>query len=510
MKEQNKEKLQSFPLECGEIVSVEWVEAVESPKPNPLGLQLVDIGGFYRVTMMIHPTEQSNITVVMNLPEPDTWNGKFMGTGNGGYAGSIAEGALLNGIGRGYATANTDMGTTSNPDDCIGCPEVWIDYGYRATHLMTIIGKELIAYYYGQAPKYSYFVGGSTGGQQALSEAQRYPDDYDGILCLSPANDRIRLHSFFIWNWQQLHSRKDAEFTSEQARKWKDSIVNTYKKVCGSNEEDDFLAYPGRIQGNPMDNPDLHEAIETHLTEDQIDALRYIYDGPKDPVTGERIIAPFLPGTETEALSLVDMSNKNEFAHGYFYPFRWIFGEDFDFLKFDFHKDLQKAIELLSPILDATNTDLSAFKSRGGKLLVFGGSMDAIIPYTGFLDYYHKVIAAQGGIDETKKFFRFILMPGFSHTIGGAGVQEIGIVGLTEVPRIPECDAICALELWVEQKIAPERLLGTHFEIGDSGLKFDHARPSYVYPHVAKFLGGNPKNPDNYYPVEDREAYGQL
>ncbi len=503
----NIEKIKKFPPENGEITHVEWVEGVKDPVPNPMGIHFVDGGSFYKVTMKLHPTTQSNITVMMYLPEPEAWNGKFLGTGNGGAAGNIAEGALMNGIGRGYATANTDLGTTPDPYDCIGLPEVLVDFGYRATHLMTVVGKQLTTYFYGKAPKYSYFAGGSTGGQQGLSEAQRYPDDYDGILSLSPAYDRVRLHCFFVWNWQQLHGRKDATFTPEQAKKWKDSVVKVYGKVCGSNDQDAFLTYLGGIQGNPMDNPALQEAIMEQLTEGQREALRNIYDGPKDPVTGERFIAPFLPGTETESLSLVDMSNKDVFARGFFFPFYWKWGKEFDYMKFDFHKDLQEAIARLSPILDATNPDLSAFKARGGKLLVIGGSMDAIIPYTGFLDYYHEVIAKQGGLEATKEFFRFLLMPGFGHTVGGSGVQEVGIVGATEVVRDPEHDAICALERWIEQGVAPERLLGTHFELGSSGLKFDHARPAYTYPYVTKFMGGDPKDPENYRPVEDAKAY---
>jgi len=503
----NVEKIKTFPLQDGEITTVEWREKISQPDPNPLGIRFVEGGSFYRVTMKLHPTAKSNITVMMYLPEPEAWNGKFMGTGNGGSAGNIGEGALINGVGRGYATANTDLGTTPDPNDCIGIPEIWEDYGHRATHLMTVVGKQLTSYFYGRAPAHSYFVGGSTGGQQALSEAQRYPEDYDGIFCLSPAYDRVRLHSFFIWNWQQLHGQPDATFTPEQAKKWKDSIVSVYGKVCGSNEQDEFLAYPGRIRQNPIDNPDLQTAIAEQLSAGQRKALWHIYDGPRDPVTGARFVAPFLPGTETEMLSLVDISNRDVFAHDYFYPFRWIWGKDFDFMKFDFHRDLQAAITRLSPILDATNPDLSVFKARGGKLLVIGGSMDAIIPYTGFMDYYRQVIAGQGGLDETKEFFRFFLMPGLSHTVGGSGVQEVGIVGATIVPRDPEHDAICALEQWVEQGVVPERLLGTHFKFSQAGIEFDHARPAFVYPYVTKFTGGDPKDPDNYISIEDADGY---
>lgn len=496
------DRLKEFPLVDGTIEAVDFVEHVTMAEPNPLKICLEDPGSYYRVTMKLHPTQQSNITVVVCLPEPEIWNGKFLGTGNGGYAGNISEGALLGGVSRGYATANTDMGMPGDPDDCMGLEEVWADFGHRATHRMTVVGKALTAYFYGREPAFSYFIGGSTGGQQGFSLAQRYPADYDGIVCLSPAFDRVRLHAFFVWNWQQIHKEKDGAFTLAQAQEWKNRLIRAYKEQCISNTEETYLVYPDRITENPMDHPELKAAAAQVLTEGQQRALRGIYDGPVDPVSGERIIAHFLPGTETESLSLVDMSDKEMFAHEFFYLFRWVLGKDFDFMNFDFHKDLQIALDKLSPILDATDPDLDAFKARGGKLLVIGGSSDAIIPYTGFLDYYNKVIEAQGSLEETKGFFRFFLMPGFGHTVGGSGVQEVGMVGATIVPRTPQYDVICAMEQWAEQGIAPERLLGTHFKFGEAGLEFDYALPAYVYPKVTQFMGGDPKNPESYRPAE--------
>lgn len=503
----NIERIKNFPIDKGEVTEVYEMNKLEIPGAAEINLQLPDVGMFYKVVIKLYPTEESDITVMMYLPEEKKWNGKFLGTGNGGCAGNIWEGSLINGIMRGYAVANTDLGTTPEPYDCIGKMEVLKDFGYRATHLMTVVGKELTTYFYGKAPAFSYFMGGSTGGEQAMSEAQRYPEDYDGIICLSPAYDRVRLHSFFAWNWQQIHKRENAQFTIEQAAKWRDSLVEVYRETCGSMEDDSFLFYPSRIRENPMDNPKLQKVIGEQLTQGQAEALRAIYDGPKDPVTGEAYIAPFLPGTEPEFLSLPDISNKDEFAHGYFFPFYWLWGKDFDFMNFDFHKDLEEAIEKLSPILDAADPDLSAFKKRGGKLLVMGGSVDAIIPYTGFIDYYKKVIAEQGSVDAVRDFFRFILIPGFSHTMGGPGVKDIGVLGITDVPKDSEHDLICAIEAWVENGKAPDRFLGTYFKESENRNEFDYGRPSYAYPYVTEFLGGDVRNPDNYRAVEDAEAY---
>lgn len=273
------EKLKEFPIEDGEIISVEWIEKMEKNYP------------FYHVIMKLHPSEKSDITVVIYLPEPRDWNGNFMGTGNGGSAGVIASNALRNGLIRGYATANTDMGTSREPDNCIGNMEVVKDFGFRATHLMTVVGKQLTTWFYSREPKYSYFVGASTGGQQAFSEVQRYPEDYDGIIALAPAFDRVRLHTFFIWNWQQIHRNENKGFSVEQIKKWKEAVIQTYRKVCLSNEEDNFLAYPGGITCNPIDDPVLKDFVETLFTPKQQEVLRQLYEGPIDPVTKEHFIS---------------------------------------------------------------------------------------------------------------------------------------------------------------------------------------------------------------------------
>lgn len=507
MRTEDIERLKQFPIEKGQIINVEWIDGNKVVSPNPMQLKWEGVMQFYKVTMMLKPAEASHITVVMYLPEKKDWNGKFLGTGNGGAAGAIAEGAVLNGACRGYAAANTDMGTSKDTDDDMGNPEVMIDFGHRATHLMTVVGKELTEWFYGKKPSYSYFLGGSTGGQQGFSEAQRYPEDYDGVIVLSPAFDRVRLHAFFVWNWQQLNRCANAGFTQEQAKAWKDCIVEEYRELCGSADTDEFFAFPGRIKENPMDNPRLQKKADEILTKAQKEALRSLYDGWKDPETGESFIAPFLPGTEAESLSLAATSDKDEFAHGFFYLFRWIWGKDFDFMKFDFKKDLADAVEKLSPVLDAANPDLQSFKKRGGKLLVIGGSMDAIIPYKGFLNYYKKVIDKMGGIDDVRGFFRFFLMPGFAHTVGGSGVQDVGITGATVTPRDTDHDVICAMEQWAEKGIAPERLLGTHFKLGVSGLQYEYDRPAYAYPDIAEYVGGNPNCTENYRKIYSPESY---
>ena len=500
-------RVRCFPLEKGELLELAWRDEVKMPEPNILKIRIANPGGYVWAKLALHPTEKSNILVSIGLPDDSFWNGKLLGNGNGGSAGETGEASIVSGVSRGLVSVHTNMGTSVEPYDCIGNEEVMIDFGHRATHQMTVVAKELIQWVYGRPAKRSYFFGGSTGGQQAMMEAQRYPEDYDGIVCLSPAFDRVRLHTWFVWNWQRIHEQKNGTFTMEQAQAWRSCIQRVYRTQCGGYGDEAYLRYPTRIPGNPMDHPDLQEDIARLLTPGQAKALRALYDGPVDPVTGERFMTPFLPGTETEMLSLPDLSDKENFAHGFGFPFYWKWGKDFDFEKFDFHTDRLRAMEELSPILDATNPDLTAFRDRGGKLLVIGGSSDAIIPYTGFLTYYKKAMACMGGLDKTKEFFRFFLMPGYGHTVGGKGVMDVGAFAADIVPSDPEHDVVLALVRWVEEGVAPERLLGTNFSLTPEGLRFNYDLPAYVYPNVAECVGGDPKKSDNYRPRVCEEAY---
>lgn len=144
---------------------------------------------------------------------------------------------------------------------------------------------------------------------------------------------------------------------------------------------------------------------------------------------------------------------------------------------------------------------------RGRKLLVIGGSMDAIIPYNRFIDYYKKVIKELEGIDTVREFFCIFLISGFAHTVGGSGVQDVGMTGSSVTPRDPEHDVLCAMEQWVEKDIVPEHILGTNFKMGMSGLQFDYDRPAYAYPYIADFTGGDPNQSANYQLMKDADAY---
>ena len=185
-----------------EITTAEMVRSgVFSP---PKGKSLEGLPPFCRVAAVLHPSSDSAIRIELWMPETG-WNGRLEGTGNGGFAGNLAYGSLASGVKHGYAVVNTDMGMATAPGEdatiFVDRPERWKDWGYRSTHEMTVQAKRLVAAFYQRPATHNYFVGCSTGGEQAWMEAQRYPDDYEGIVGGAPANNRTGVHESILWNF---------------------------------------------------------------------------------------------------------------------------------------------------------------------------------------------------------------------------------------------------------------------------------------------------------------------
>ncbi len=204
---------------------------------------IAGLPAFCRVAATLRPTPDSNIKIELWMPEQD-WNGRFLGTGNGGGAGKIDYHALVSGIQRGYATANTDMGTSPNANTAVGHPERWIDFGYRSTHEMTSVSKQILERYYEKPESRSYFVGCSTGGGQALMEAQRFPDDYNGIIAGAPANNRTHVHTGLLWNMQVTNLAPGVHLSPETVAFITKSVLAACVGKDGGAPGDDFLTDP--------------------------------------------------------------------------------------------------------------------------------------------------------------------------------------------------------------------------------------------------------------------------
>ncbi|HEY3330010.1 MAG TPA: tannase/feruloyl esterase family alpha/beta hydrolase [Capsulimonadaceae bacterium] len=404
------------------------------------------------VKIVMNPAKGSNINVELCLPDPDKWNGILVGTGNGGAAGHIGSLGLTGYAGGGYAVVTTDMGTAPSAESGIGNREVWKDFGFRATHLMTVAGKQVVRAFYGKDIAYSYFIGGSTGGQQALQEAQRYPEDYDGIFANVPAHCRTPLHAYFLWNYQVLAK---CHFTEEQLH----GIVVAGNEYMASREAP---AVAGKFVSDPRCTAKDIDAVialalskDASLTPAHEAALRKLFTGPTQAITGKRIFDGIPIGASIEG------------SNGHLYLFNWVFGRNKQYTDIDFGKDFDTYTAALGPYLNAENPDLSAFAKHGGKLIMAAGTADQIVPYQSSIDYYDKVIERCGSVEKAQSFIRFFIVPGMSHG-GGPGINGLP-------------NPFGALRDWREKGKAPDGLLGNRYVDGKSVLTM----PLVAYPAKA-------------------------
>ena len=478
----------------------EWVKGLDLPGVTVVAVEQIPEGSytppgqanaiaglpaFVRVALISKPTPQSYILIEVWLPQ-DWWNGRFVGTGNTGGGGRINYNVLAAGVRNNYAVANTDMGTSPHVDSLMNQPERWVDFGYRATREMTVAAKAVIEKYYQRPPEYSYFIGCSTGGQQALAMAQRYPPDYDGILAGSPANNRTHFQSMLLWNYQVINEKPGNHFTQQQVNYITRAVLRDNVGKDGGYSGANFLTDPrmATLDINRLDS----------LTQEQKNILRKIYTGPVNPTTGEHIFTSIPLGSEFAGRGLLEQQDSRIYAQ--FFPFRWVLGSDFDPMKFDFDKDMSRVDSVLAPILNANNADLRPFKAAGGKLLMYSGTADPLIPFQDATNYYERVVAAQGSMESVQDFFRFFVIPGMWHCNGGPGASDIG-QAISDVSQSGEYNIFNALIQWVERGIAPEQITASAYR-GNGEILFQ--TPVYPYPLFPHFMENqSPSIPSSYW-----------
>jgi feruloyl esterase len=437
--------VRTLKIPAGRVVQVE-----RSDHPImglPQGDPITGLPPRTMVSVILHPAPGSVIRVEIWLPEAHNWNGRFVGLGSGGSAGFISPHSLSQHLVTGNAVAFTDMGTAPHSDTGIGNPEVWKDFGFRATHLMTVTAKQVIAAFYGKPQNFSYFLGGSTGGQQAMQEAQRHPDDYDGIFANVPAHCRTPLHAYFMWNDQIW---KTCPFSESQDR----SVMAAGLEVMGARE---IPAFAGRVISDVRVTPADIDAVirnararDASLTDNHTRALAKILDGPRHSRTGERVF------------NGVPLGSSLAQAHGNLYVFQWVFGRDLVWEAIDWDHDLGQYSSTLGPYLDAENPDLSRFRAHGGKLIMVTGTADSVVPAHATVDYYEHVAEQMGSIDKTREFARLFVIPGMTH---GSG------------PRLT--DTFALLKAWREEGKTPE-FLDAHYPA--AGIHPELDVPLYAYP----------------------------
>lgn len=468
-----------------------------------------ELPAFCRVTGIIKPTADSDINFEVWMPSSG-WNGKLQGIGNGGFAGSISYDGLAGAVARGYAAASTDTGHTGRDASwALGHPEKIVDYGHRAIHEMTMKAKEIIGAFYGNGPKRSYFASCSNGGRQALMEAQRYPNDYDGLIAGAPANYFTNILTGFAWNLQAMHADADSYIPPSKLK----AIETAALASCDVRDgvSDGVLDDPTKCGFDPSVLLCRGTESDECLTEKQIAALKKIYSGPRGS-NGKQIIPGFVPGGETGPGGWATWINSADPTRAlqFFFStqtFANMVHDDpkWDIKRFNLEEDHKLANQKLASILNATDPNLKAFKARGGKLILYHGWSDAALPPVNTINYFQSVVAKMGQ-RESGSFVRLFMVPGLQHCGGGPGPNAFGAF-VTAARSDPQHDMSLALERWVEQGIGPDRIIASKRQGLDPKSPVTRTRPLCPFPQVARYRGsGSTDAAANFACVDDKRV----
>jgi feruloyl esterase len=497
------ESLASLSLPNITITAAQTIPAGDYTAAN--GQTYSNLPTFCRVAATATPTSQSEINFEVWMPPAGVWNGIFRGEGSGGSAGSITFALMANAIQRNYTTMSNDNGHTGSNWSFSAQPERVNDFGYRSQHVTTLAAKAIIQSYYQKPANFSYFYGCSQGGHHALMEAQRYPDDYDGIVAGAYAGiDWTALMFGELWTGVNS-SVKGPDYDLPQTQL--DLVTNAVVAQCGRQDggvaSDPFLNdprdchfNPSTLQCKPGQDP------STCLSATQLQAVQAIYQGASNPRTHRQIWPGFLPGSETFWREvLVGNPNAPGGSSASFFQNGVFAGESgFNYLNINFDSDVDLTNNKAAgsgltwqEALDANDPYLSAFKQRGGKLLMYHGFADPFVSPLGSLDYYTAMIGANGhgagAVKETQNFARLFMAPGVTHCGGGPGANVFNGPDNLGGPEDSDHDVFLALRQWVEQGIAPKRIIGTKYVNDNPANGVAFTRPMCPYPQQARYRG---------------------
>ncbi|MBQ03042.1 MAG: tannase/feruloyl esterase family alpha/beta hydrolase [Acidobacteria bacterium] len=480
------------PMSCATLASlalpqttITLAQAVPAGEFTPPGANRpIDVPAFCRVAATTEPA----INFEVWLPA-EGWNGKFHTAGNGGMAGVISYGAMVGALERGYATASTDTGHIRgdggfDADWALDRPDLVEDFGHRSLHLTSVHGKAITEARYGAPPDYSYYVGCSKGGQQGMMEAQRYPEDFDGLVIGDPAHNWTSFYaSAHLWYALSTLDDPDSYITPKKAA----ILGNAVTAACDAMDgiEDGVIDDPRKCAFDPDElTCAAGQDQDTCFTQKQVQAVKDIWRGPVN-AAGDVIYPGLVPGGEAGPGGWSSwVTGREAYAGTHFlaaedFMRNMVFNDpEWDFRTWDYERDLPIALAKTGPALDANNPDLRPLRDRGGKVLLYHGWSDADISPLGTIAYYEEVVKLLGegkdsttALAEVQEFFRLFMVPGMGHCRGGPGPDRF--------------DALTALEQWVEDEVAPEQLVASKLEDGE----VVRTRPLCPYPQVARWSG---------------------
>lgn len=482
------EDLLSLDVGNGRVTSATLVAPGSFAEPRgpgaPPGVgaaNYADVPAFCRVQVTLTPTPDSDIKSEIWLPASG-WNGKYVGIGNGIWAGQISYSQMADPLRRGYAAASTDTGHTGNgltAEWAIGHPEKLVDFGHRAVHLTTQAAKAAVAQFYGRGPSLSFWNSCSTGGRQGLMAAYRYPDDFDAISSMAPANPMTDLMTQSMWQgWQP--QRFGVQLTPQV-------LGAVHAEVVRQCDATDGLA-DGLI-GNPMQcRVDLSQV--PGLSAGQLAAVQNIYGGTRANDGG--LLHPGWPyGSEMQLAALVMGREPFPVAMSYFRDLVYAGREGWDWQATDYADYSRDARAFGADILNVPHDGLGAFFARGGKLLLSHGWADGLIPATNTLAFHHGLFNTLPAGQRDSQL-RLFMAPGMDHCAGGEGPSVI--------------DTLAVIDAWATTGVAPDRVLATRPTTvqGFPGQppappRAPMTRPLCPWPMQAVHDGvGDPNTPDGW------------
>jgi pimeloyl-ACP methyl ester carboxylesterase len=437
--------------------------------------------------------QQINIWVAMPT---SAWNGRFRSEGGGVYAGTV--GIAADSVKQGFVGVQTDTGHAGSPLSGAfgmlspGLPNTALqtDFAYRSEHLMAVIGKQLVKAYYGQDPVRSYWFGCSTGGRQGLMMAQRYPDDYDAILAGAPAIHWDRFQAYQIW--PQVVMRQELGAAMSPAK----LALATQRAVaaCDATDgvSDGVIDDPRSCTYDPTKDAGVTKANcaagdGTCLSPAEATSVQKIWGGAR--TTGGALLWPGLErGTALNA-----MAGAAPFPIPIEQARYWVYFDptwDWTTLTYaNYEAFFAKNVQMVGPLMATDDPDLSKFRKRGGKLIMYHGWSDPLIMSEGTTKYWDSVKQAMTTANVPLDFAKLYMVPGMGHCSGGAGPNQFGQSAGGIVPADPQHDVFRALMAWSERGAEPQAIVATKFTNDVPTQAVQRTRPLCVYPQVARYKG---------------------